>query len=130
LQIFRPWASPTDPPRDGEVLGKDVDLAPVNFPPAGDDAVAQGVLPVQAELRRPVGDERVQFHEGAGVQQDLQPFPRGQFPLSVLLLDPFRPSTRAGRFLHFLQTFQIRSHACPSRLKMNHQDTKTRRKKF
>ena len=63
---------------DREVLAEDEDQPPVDRAVAGDDAIAEDALPVEAELRGPVGDERVELDEGPGVEQEVEALARRQ----------------------------------------------------
>ena len=83
---------------DREVLAEDEDQPPVDGAVAGDDAVAEEVLPVEAELRRAVGDERVELDERPGIEQQVEALARRQLAPGVLALDPHRsPALRAPR---------------------------------
>ena len=55
---------------------------------AGDDAVAEDVLLVEPELGRPMGDERVELDERAGIEQEVESLARGQLAPGVLSFDP------------------------------------------
>ncbi len=77
-------------PEDREVLAVDEDQSPVDGPVARDDAIAEDALPVGAELRGPVGDERVELREGAVIEQEVQALARRQLARGVLALDPDR----------------------------------------
>src|SRR5690606_32310318 len=71
-----------------EVLAEHVDEPAVDRAPAGDDAVAQILLLVEAECRRAVGNETVEFDEAALVQQQVQPLAGRQLAPLVLCPDP------------------------------------------
>ena len=73
-----------------EVLAVDEHEPAVDRAVAGDDAVAEDALPVGAEPRRPVGDERVQLDERIRVEQQVEPLTRRQLARRVLPLDPDR----------------------------------------
>ena len=53
---------------------------------AGDDAVAGNDLLVHAEIAAAVGDELVDFFEGAGIEQEIDPLARRQLSRIVLAL--------------------------------------------
>jgi hypothetical protein len=69
----------------GEVLGEDVDEPPVDPARARDHAIAQDLLVGHAEVGAVVGDEAVELHERAHVEQRLHPLARGAFALLVLV---------------------------------------------
>ena len=75
---------------DGEVLGEDVDQAAVDPAPPGHDAVAERLLGRHAEVGGAVGDEAVEFGEGAGIEQQVEPLAGGELALLVLLGDAVR----------------------------------------
>ena len=88
---------------DREVLAEDEDQPAVDGAVAGDDAVAEEVLPVQPELRRAMRDERVELDERAGIQQEVEPLARGQLAPGMLALDPHRSPTQARLRAHPLE---------------------------
>jgi hypothetical protein len=57
---------------DGEVLAEDRDRTVGDAAVAGDDAIAEVSLLVDAELRRPMRDERVELDEASGVQKQVE----------------------------------------------------------
>ena len=69
---------------DGEVLGEDEDEAALDASVAGDEAVAEELLLVHAEVVAAVGDELVGLFEGALVEEELDALAGGHFALLVL----------------------------------------------
>ena len=91
------------PPEDGEVLGENEDLPPVDRAPAGDDAVGQGPGALDVEAVGPVTGQHVELDEAARVEQHLEPFPGGELAPSVLTLDGRRAAGVEGRLLELAQ---------------------------
>ena len=54
----------------------------------------------------PQGDEPVELHEAAFVEQQIQPLARGELPLLVLLGDPRRPPALLGEGLAVMKLFE------------------------
>ena len=81
---------------DGEVLGEHVGLAAVDRAPAGHHAVARGALRRHAEVGGAVRDEHVELLERALVEQQLDPFARGQLALLVLRRDALLSAAEAS----------------------------------
>jgi hypothetical protein len=81
---------------DGEVLAEDEHQAAVDHAVAGDHAVARDLVVGHAEVGTAVLDEHVPFLEGAFVQQQFEPFARGQLALGVLRVDALLPTAQAG----------------------------------
>ena len=71
----------------GGVLAEDAHVAAVDGAVAGDDAVAEGPLLIEAEVGAAVSGQRVEFDERALVEQRVDPLARGQLALGVDLLD-------------------------------------------
>ncbi len=71
---------------DGDVLAEHGDRSSVDGPVAGHDAVAVGAIGVQTEVGRTVAGQGVELHEGAGIEQCVDPLPRGHLALGVLFL--------------------------------------------
>ncbi len=67
---------------------------------AGDDAIAEEELAVEPEIRGAVRDERIQFHEAARVQEEVQALARGQLAEGVLALDSHGASALQGLGAH------------------------------
>ena len=80
---------------DGEVLGEDVDDAAVDGAPAGDDAVARGLLLLHAEVGAAMLDEGVELLEGVLVHQQLDALAGGQLAALVLRVDARLPAAEA-----------------------------------
>src|SRR5690606_31526678 len=83
----------------GEVLGEDEDGAAVDRTVACDDAVAGDLLAIHAEVAAAMGDQLVEFLEGALVEQQVDAFARGELPLLVLACAPFPSAAFDGRLL-------------------------------
>ena len=88
LQIFSAYASDSEPPKTVKSWLKTNTSRPSMRAVAGDDAVAEDALLVEAEVGRAVGHERVELDERARVEQQLEPLARRQLAPRVLLLDP------------------------------------------
>ncbi len=88
---------------DREVLGEDVHQAPIDPAVAGDDAVARILLLGEAELGGPVGDEAVQLDEAPLIEQQIEPLPRGELSLLVLLGDAGGAATLLGLGLAMME---------------------------
>ena len=71
----------------GEILGGGVDDPAVDPAEAGDDAVGVDLLLAQSEEGRAVLDEELALLERSRIEQEVDPFPGGQFALLMLLLD-------------------------------------------
>ena len=87
MQIFCGVGAGERAAEDGEVLREHEDLAAVDEPVAGDDAVAEDLLLLHAEVGAAVRDEAVELDEAAGVEQEVDALARGQLAGLVLLLD-------------------------------------------
>jgi hypothetical protein len=96
--IFSPYTE------DGHVLAEDADRTAVHRAVAGDDAIAEGPIPLQPEVRRPVSRELVQLDERALVEQCSDALAGGLLALGVLLLDC---ALRAGVHCLVVATAQI-----------------------
>ncbi len=70
---------------DGEVLAEHGDGAAVHGAVPGDHAVRVRPVLGDTEVGGPVPGELVELHERARIQEPLDPLPRGQLPLLVLL---------------------------------------------
>ena len=90
LQIFSAWASDSEPPNTVKSWEKTYTTPAVDPAPAGDHAVAGVHLLLQPEIGGPVGDEAVELHEAALIEQQIEPFARGELALLVLLRDAVR----------------------------------------
>ena len=80
---------------DGEVLAEDEHQAPVDAAVAGDHAIAQDALLVEPEVGGSMRHERVELHERAGVEKQVQPLACGQLALGVLLRDTLDAASHA-----------------------------------
>ncbi|MNX91930.1 hypothetical protein D3C86_1240470 [compost metagenome] len=69
---------------DGEVFREDIDQTAADGAASGDDAVARDALLGHAEVVAAMLHEHVGLFEAAFVQQDFDPFARGQLALGVL----------------------------------------------
>ena len=74
---------------------------------AGDDAVAERLLLVHAEVGAPMGDEAVQLAEGARIEQQVDALPRRQAAGRVLPCDAGFSATREGGVVHLVQSFEL-----------------------
>ena len=72
-----------------EVLAEDEHHAAVDRAVARDDAVAEDLVLLHAEVGAAVLDERVPFLEAALIEQQLDAFARRQLAARVLLVDTF-----------------------------------------
>lgn len=70
---------------------------------AGDDAVAANLLLLHAEVRAPVGDQRVVLDETALVEQKVDALPGGQLVVRVLLINSNLATTYEGLSPDFVQ---------------------------
>ena len=80
----------------GEILGEDIDQAAVDRARTGHHAVAGDAVVRHAEIDAVVFDIGIDFLEAAFVEQDIEPFARGQLALGVLGVDALLPATHAG----------------------------------
>ena len=88
---------------DREVLRVDEDQPPVDPSVAGDHAVAQIALLVDAEVGGPMRHERIQLHEAAFVEQQLDALARRQLAAFVLLLDALLAAAELRLFAQLCQ---------------------------
>ena len=72
-----------------EVLAEHEDEPPVDRAVAGDDAVTQVALLLEAEVRGAVRHELIDLDERSRVQQQVHALARGQLAAPVLLVDAF-----------------------------------------
>ena len=70
-----------------EVLAEDEHLATVDRAPAGDHAVGEGAGVLDAEAVGAVAGQHVELDERVGIEQQLDPLPRGELAPLVLALD-------------------------------------------
>src|SRR5690606_36207175 len=92
---------------DREILAEDVDQPALDGAVAGDDAVAQDLLVLEAEARRAVRDEAVQLDEAALVQQQVEPLARGELAARVLGREAFGPAAQLGLAWRRLELLQL-----------------------
>src|SRR5690606_18119628 len=100
-----------------EVLAEHVDEPAVDRSPPRHDAIAEVLLPVEAECGGAMGDEPVELDEAAFVQQQIQPLACGQLASLVLRLDPRFPTTQlrlSAQRLELLQPLAHRHRVGPS----------------
>src|SRR5690606_1576039 len=74
---------------------------------AGDDAVAEDLLLLEAEARGAVRDEAVQLDEAALVEQEVEPLARGELAARVLRLDAGLPAAQLGLAPQLLELLQL-----------------------
>ena len=97
---------------DREVLAEDEDRPAVDLAVAGDDAVAEERL---GRGRVAVGDERIEFDERVGVEQQVEPFARRQLAGFVLLRDARLAAAHPGRRAHLvkaIESLRVGRHRC------------------
>ncbi len=80
----------------GEVLTEGEDQPAVDGAVAGDHTVARDLLLLHAEVGAAMLDEHVPFFEGAGIEQEVETFARGELALGVLRLHPLAAAASAG----------------------------------
>src|SRR5262249_32319375 len=97
------------PAEDGEVLREGEHLPAVHQPVPGDDAVAGDELIGHAEVTAPVGDELVDFLEGAGIEQQRDALARRQLAGGVLLPQTLLATAELGAALEVRQNI-VRAH--------------------
>ncbi len=102
------------PAEDGRVLGERADRAPVDLPPAGNDAIAGGPPVREAELLHSVGDERVDLGEGARVEERFEALACGELARGSVLFDPLAPSALACLAFQDCPPVERFAHATPS----------------
>ena len=90
----------------GEVLGENVSNAAVDGAPAGDHTVAWDLRVLHTELGATMLDVHIELLEGAFVEQELQPFPRGELAARMLGFDALRPAASARPSPPNLKLFQ------------------------
>ena len=94
----------------GEVLREDVDEPAVDAPVAGDDAVAEDARVAIARSGGPRGDEPIELHEAAVVEQEVEPLARGELPFLVLRGEPRRSAAELGRCPAALEQLEFLTH--------------------
>ena len=88
---------------DREILAEDKDQPAIHRAVAGDDAVAGDLVGIDAEIVAAVLDKHVPFFEGIGIEQQFEPFARGQLAAAVLGFDAPCPTARPRRGALFFQ---------------------------
>src|SRR6185436_6515268 len=68
--------------------------------------IAGNSLRGEPEIGGPVGDEPVELHEAALIEQEIEPFAGGELSLLVLLRDALRATTLFGQGLAMPQVFE------------------------
>jgi hypothetical protein len=91
---------------DGEVLAEEVDRPALDQRVPGDDAVAEELLLLHAEIGAAVRREAVELDEGALVDEELDPLARGQLALLVLRGDALGAAAGEREGAHALQALE------------------------
>ena len=81
---------------DREILRKDIDQPAVYAAVAGHEAVSRHHLLVHTEIAAAVGDQLIEFLEGAFVEQQLDALAGGELALLVLARAALRPAALLG----------------------------------
>jgi hypothetical protein len=97
----------------GEILGEHVGDAAVDGAPAGDHAVAGDLAPLHAEIDAAMLDIHVELLEGALVEQQLEPLPRGELAAGMLGFDALRAAAFPRPSPPDFKLFQDFLHAAP-----------------
>jgi hypothetical protein len=92
------------PAKDREVLAEDHHRPLVDRRGAADDAIAEDVLLVHAEVTAAMRDEAVHLHEAAGIDEHVDPLARGQLALGMLGLDALFAAALERLLLHLLES--------------------------
>src|SRR5690606_24937157 len=96
-----------------EILAEDEDRSAIDGTVAGHHAVARRLLLGHAEISAVMLHEHVPLLEGAGIEQQFQPFTRRQLALGMLRLDTFGPAALAGLGALFFQLADNVLHETP-----------------
>ena len=96
---------------DGEILAEDINQPPIDRARSGDHAVARDLLVLHAEIDAVMFDIGVEFFEAAFIEQDVEPFARGQLALGVLRVDPLLPAAHLGGIAAAFHFGDIGGHA-------------------
>ena len=91
-----------------EVLAEHEDESTIDRAVAGDDAVAQVALAVQAEIGCAMSHERVELDERIRVEQQLQPLARRQLAALVLLVDALLAAAEQTLGAHLIEPRELR----------------------
>jgi hypothetical protein len=92
---------------DGEVLREDVDEATVDVAVAGDEAVAGDDLLIHAEVAAAMGDELVEFLEGAFVEEQFDALAGGELAFFVLAVAAVFATALFGRGVAAAQLLEL-----------------------
>ncbi len=84
------------PAQNGKILTEHIDQTAIDRAPARDHTIARRLLFFHAKIGAAVGDEHIEFFKTALVQQQINPFPRGQLAAPVLRIDPLLPAAQSG----------------------------------
>ena len=103
LQIFSAYASDSDPPNTVKSCEKTNTSRPSIEAVSGDHAVAEEVLLVEPELRRPMGDECVELDKRTRVEEQVESLARGQLSPGMLPLDPDGAAAKQRLLAHLPQ---------------------------
>ena len=93
LQIFIAWASDKRTAEHGEILTEHIDQTTVDRAATRDNAIAGDFLVLHAEIDAIMFDIGVELFERAFIEQDQQPFARGQTALGMLRVDTLLSTT-------------------------------------
>ncbi len=93
---------------DGEILAEDEDEPAVDLAVAGDHAIAEVPLLLEAEVARAMGHEGVELHEAVGVQQQIEALSGGELALLVLLVDAGLAAAEARLGAQLVETLDLR----------------------
>ena len=116
LQIFSAYASDRDPPKTVKSWLNTNTSRPSIVPWPVTTPSPRTLLVQEAELRGPVGDERIELDERPWVEQQVESLARGELAHGVLSLDAKRSPTeeRFGtQCLEARDPFRIRRHDGP-----------------
>ncbi len=106
LHDFRGVGLGERPAEHREVLGKGVDRAAVDAASPGNDAVAGHQLFRHAEVLTTVGDQLVDFFEGVGVEEKIDPLARGELAGRVLTLQSIVAASELGATFEVFEMFE------------------------
>ena len=93
------------PAEHGEVLREGVDETTIDAAAAGDDTVTRHDLILHPEVAAPMGYELVHLVEGTGVEEQIDPLPRGELPGGVLAGEALLTPTTQRASLVVLEPF-------------------------
>ena len=95
---------------DGEVLGVDADLAPVDLAVARDDAIGVGTRVLEAHARGDVAIQHVKFLEGVFVKEVLKALASGHSTLRAMTLNRYFSTSNTGLSLAGFELVQTLGH--------------------